>query len=217
MKKSYSFPLVLLLGLSPTLPGMAQSLQTTQTNTAPSESSQPAFPDNLFSAGKWDFSLFSGPMFSPIGHPDSRPTVDYELTAVELGYMLSDVNHAPGPLRGNWELVPSAIGAAIFRGKGNYIAGGTLWLRYNFVQPNWRVVPYLQGGAGITFTDTDNYLLGERFNFNLNAALGMRWLVASHCAINLEYLYQHISNADLSSHNIGINAQGPLLGVSYFF
>jgi hypothetical protein len=35
--------------------------------------------------------------------------------------------------------------------------------------------------------------------------------------LNLECRYQHISNANTGKHNLGINAIGPLLGVSYFF
>ncbi len=105
----------------------------------------------------------------------------------------------------------------MFDGEGSYIAGGTLWLRYNFVQPNWRVVPYLQGGVGAEGTDMNQDLIGQKFNFNLNIAAGARWFVARDISINAECLYQHISNAKLSSTDIGINAVGPVLSISYFF
>jgi hypothetical protein len=35
--------------------------------------------------------------------------------------------------------------------------------------------------------------------------------------LNVECRYQHISNANLSRHNIGINADGPMIGLSHFF
>jgi hypothetical protein len=36
-------------------------------------------------------------------------------------------------------------------------------------------------------------------------------------SVNLEYRYQHISNANLAHRNLGVNAHGPMLAVSFFF
>ena len=44
-----------------------------------------------------------------------------------------------------------------------------------------------------------------------------RYVLARHWSLDLEYRYQHISNANLAGHNLGINAHGPVLGISYFF
>jgi len=44
-----------------------------------------------------------------------------------------------------------------------------------------------------------------------NSLLGRNW------ALNLEYRYQHISNANIGPKNLGINASGPFLGASCFF
>ena len=130
--------------------------------------------------------------------------------------MLTDAD-AGGWLRGNWEISLEAMGGEVFSGKGSYIVGGTLWFRYNFVQPNWRVVPYLQAGGGAEALDMDRNLIGETFNFNLDVAAGMRCFVARNWALDLECRYQHLSNAKISNHDIGINAVGPMIGVSYFF
>lgn len=155
-------------------------------------------------------------MFSPIGADHLRGTENYTLSGLQFGWMLTE----PGEdrwWRGNWELSLEAMGGAVYDGKGSFIAGGTLWVRYNFVQSGWRVVPYLALGAGAEGTDMDRELIGQTFNFNLEIAPGVRWMVAPNWSVDLELRYQHISNAKLSKHDIGINAVGPMVGVSYFF
>lgn len=147
-----------------------------------------------------------------------RPIVNYIMGFAEAGYFLYDTA-GKGFLRGNLEVLPEAFGSGIFTSTttGHYIAGGSLYLRYNFIQPGWRVVPYLQGGAGLTSMDIDHQYDGMNFNFNLGAVTGVRFLVTHSCSVNLEALFQHISNADLGVHNIGLNSVGPRLSVSWLF
>lgn len=57
----------------------------------------------------------------------------------------------------------------------------------------------------------------QTFQFNLDIGIGTRYFLAEHWSINLGCRYQHVSNANTGTHNLGINAIGPLLGVSYFF
>jgi lipid A 3-O-deacylase len=171
---------------------------------------------NYFQRGRHDVTLMSGAMFSPIGADKGRSTEYYTLSGLQFGWMLSDVRGG-GWLRGNWEVSLEAIGGAVYKGKGSYIAGGTLWGRYNFVPANWRVAPYLQAGAGAEATDMDQRLIGQTFNFNLDIAAGMRWFVTQNWALDLECRYQHISNGTIAKHDIGINAVGPMLGVTYLF
>jgi len=172
-------------------------------------------PD-FFRAGRYEVALMSGLMFSPIGADRNRATEDYTLTVLQLGRMLSDVSGS-GWLRGNWELALEAFGGAVVKGTGSYVAGGTLWGRYNFVQADWRVVPYFQLGAGAGGTDMDRRLVGETFNFNLDAAAGMRWFISQNWALNVECRYQHTSNATIAKHDLGVNAIGPSVGISFFF
>lgn len=87
-----------------------------------------------FQHDKYELTLASGVMFSPIGADHDRSTVNYTLSALQFGWMLSDVK-GPGILRGNWELAGEAMGGTVFKGEGSYMVGGTLWFRYNFVQP----------------------------------------------------------------------------------
>lgn len=171
---------------------------------------------DFFGHDKYELSLMSGAMFSPIGADRGRHTVDYSLSGLQLGWMLSEPGR-PGWLRGNWEVALEAMGGAVFEGRGSYMAGGTIWARYNFIQPGWRVVPYLQAGAGAEATDFDQRLIGETFNFNLDIGAGARCMIRRNWALQFECRYQHISNAKLSKHDVGINAVGPMIGLSYFF
>jgi len=173
--------------------------------------------DQLFTGGRFEAALNSGAMFSFSGPSQNRSPINYTFTGVQLGYMLWDVR-GDGWLRGNVELAGEGFGNAIFEGDGSYISGGTLWVRYNLVpQHSHGLVPYAQAGGGFVSTDINHGIVGQPFNFNLGLALGARYFVGHNWALSLEYRYQHISNADLNKHNLGINAHGPILGVSYFF
>ena len=90
-------------------------------------------------------------------------------------------------------------------------------LRYNIVPRGWRLTPFLEGGGGTVLTDIGHQYDGQNFNFNLEASGGARYFIKQNLSINAEYRYQHISNADTGRRNIGINATGPVIGVSWFF
>ncbi|HTL55035.1 MAG TPA: acyloxyacyl hydrolase [Candidatus Limnocylindrales bacterium] len=177
---------------------------------------KPAEGQDSFAFGRYEGTLTSGVMFSPFIATHERPTINYTITEAQFGCMLGG-GGKQGWYRGSFEFVTEGFGSAIFQGSGNYIAGVTFWARYNFVQPDWRIVPYIQAGAGVTVTDIDREVVGQAFNFNLDVGLGARYLFSPRWAMLLEYRYQHISNANSAAHNLGINAQGAILGVSYLF
>jgi hypothetical protein len=150
---------------------------------------------------------------------EGRPIVNYAMGYANVGYFFYDVAGS-GVIRGNLEFLPEVFGAGIYESPsagGDYIAGGTLYLRYNFIQKGWRVIPYLQGGAGLTSMNVDHGYDGMNFNFNLDLGAGARFLVSRNWSINAEALFQHISNADLGEHNIGLNSLGPRFSVSWLF
>src|SRR5579859_7955485 len=171
---------------------------------------------DFFAARQYEMYFGSGVLFSPFVATYQRPTINYTVTSLQLGYMLTDVR-GHGFFRGNIEIVGDLFGDAIFKGPGDYITGITLWGRYNFVQPGWRFVPFFQAGLGLTATDLDHRIVGQDFNFNLDLSAGTRYLLSPRWAVDLEYRFQHISNANTGPHNLGINAHGPVLGISYLF
>src|SRR6266853_4294075 len=121
--------------------------------------------EGLFEHSRYEATLTSGVLFSPFLATGGRPTINYTITEVQFGYMLSDVK-GHGWLRGNFELVGEGFGSAIFEGSGSFIAGITVWMRYNFAPPGWRLVPFAQAGMGLTSTDIDHKYVGQPFNFN---------------------------------------------------
>jgi lipid A 3-O-deacylase len=171
---------------------------------------------DMFERGRYELAVGGGVLFSPYIVSRNRPTFHYTFSHVQIGRMLTSVNDAGG-FSGNVQAAADMFGSAIFKGPGSYMAGGTAWLRYNFVQPEWRVVPYAQAGAGITLTDIDRRIVGQTFNFNLDLGFGARYFIAPRWSVNLEYRFQHISNANLGRHNLGINSHGPVLSASRFF
>jgi len=181
---------------------------------------EPAMPqasvESSFDRGALEGTLNDGILFSPFLATQGRPTLNYELTELQLGYMLTPVRGACF-WRGNVELVGSVFDGFIVEGRGTYVAGATVWLRYNFVPVDSRLVPFVQAGAGVCGTDLDRRLEGEDFNFNLNLGAGARYFITPKWSVNVEYRYQHISNANLSSRNVGVNADGPMVSVSHYF
>jgi hypothetical protein len=169
-----------------------------------------------FEKGKHEASVGAGVFFSPFGASKSRPTENYAGPLVQIGYMLNRPDHG-AEWRGNFEVLGELSGAGDFEGSGNYVASTTFWLRYNVVPPKWDLVPYLQIGGGVSLTDIDHKIFGQAFNFNLDAAVGFRYFVKPDCSLNAEYRFQHISNANMAEHNLGINAQAPVVSVSWYF
>lgn len=172
--------------------------------------------DSLFQKGSHEAGVSTAVLYSPILPDRGRSIINYTLTGAHFGWMLTDVNQSSW-LPGNVELLGEAVGGTPFTGVGTYLVGGTGWVRYNFVEPNWRLVPFVQGGVGAELTDFDQRLIGEHFNFNLNLGSGMHCFVTRNVAIDVGCRFQHLSNARLSHTDIGVNAFGPEFGVSYFF
>ena len=172
--------------------------------------------DQVFSPGLHEFSAGTGIMWSPIGSTIARPTVNYVVGYMQVGYMLNEL-WMSGFWRNNYEIVLEGFGAGIYQNTGTYIAGTTLWLRHNLVPEGWRVTPFAEIGLGFVSMDIDHRYDGHNFNFNLDAAGGFRYFIKPKLSLNAEFKYQHISNANTGSHNVGINAIGPLLSVSWLF
>src|SRR5438105_4203529 len=88
--------------------------------------------DSLFESGRFEANANSGALFSPFIAIRGRPIINYTLSEIGVGYMLSEPRE-PAWWRGNFELAGDGFGSAILHGSGEYIAGATLWLRYNFI------------------------------------------------------------------------------------
>lgn len=169
-----------------------------------------------FDKGTFELQVLAGGFFSF----EHQPELDYAIGTIRGGWMLSTPS-GDGFCRGNVEFLIEAFGGGIFEGPGDALAGATLLLRYNFVQPDASVVPYIQIGGGGVYSDAHEdeaqRLIGSAVSFNLQAGVGLRFFVSEQCAIVVEGGYRHISNADLADRNVGVNSIGGNIGVSYFY
>ena len=171
--------------------------------------------------GRISLQLVSGALFSLTGLPEGSPVLNYAQTNLRLGWMLTN----PGPqrdfLRGNWEGLFEITNSIIFKGFGNYIGGVTGLLRYNFVQPDWPVVPYIQGGVGIVYNDVykdkTQQAIGQAIEFSPQLSLGVHYLLTRNWSVDGEGMFHHMSNAGMSKRNRSINALGGFLGFTYSF
>ena len=174
-----------------------------------------------FARHRWDFENVGGAFFLFDRGGNPRPAIDYALVSTRLGVMLSDPG-GPGVLRGNVEFLGEVFAGPIFYGPGNVAAGVTVFLRYNFIQPNARLVPYFQAGGGGVYSDiehgaTSGDAVSLSVNFNLQATGGVRFNVNPRWSILAEATYRHISNASLSTPNYGIDQLGGALGVAFSY
>lgn len=150
-----------------------------------------------------------------------RPDFGFGLGSLRYGWMLTDPA-GTGCLRGNWEFMVGLFGGPVFEGPGSYHVGADLVLRYNFVQPDATVVPFLQISAGGDYSDVarddkvQDYL-GTDWNFALGSSLGVRWMLSDRCALTTAFEYRHFSNAGSSDRNRGYNGLGGLIAFSWLY
>jgi len=172
-----------------------------------------------FDQGKLELQSASGAYLS-VGH-SNQPNINYTSTAYRLGIMLYTPS-GDGILRGNCELMLQLGYGSIFNGPGNYVASGAAILRYNFVQPEAKWVPYVQIGAGMAYNDIykddrEQSLVGQAWLINLEATVGVRYFFNDRWSANLEGGYRHQSNVDENRRNIGLNSLGGGVGLGYHF
>src|SRR5262245_48688316 len=76
--------------------------------------------DDYFQRGRWEAAFSSGVLFSPPLPDHNRPDLNYSLSEMQLGWMLTDVKEW-GCFRGNLEITGKTFGGAIFEGRGSYL------------------------------------------------------------------------------------------------
>ncbi len=181
----------------------------------------------LFVEDRVTLEFMAGAMFSPCGVGPTVPVYNYQQDNIRLGWMLDSPNSwgpcadIDSPLRGNFEAIFEVTGSYVWYSFGSYMVGATALVRYNFVQPDWIVVPYFQCGSGIIYTDArdaaNQNAIGANMEFTPQCAGGIKVLIADNFTFNMECAFQHISNAGTSARNLGVNAVGGFAGFTYYF
>jgi hypothetical protein len=127
-----------------------------------------------------------------------------------------------GGLRVRGQVLATFAGEAIVHGPESYFLAGALRLRLIFPLGDSRWSFYADTGAGIGGVDSNDspYGQGQDLTFCLITSGGMRYAVSERWSMWAGLLWQHLSNADMSEprrRNTGLDALGPVLGVSFGF
>jgi len=168
-----------------------------------------------FNPHRFELALETGYLFGAI-----NPPTDYQIGAVFLTGRVRCGVIRSGWLRGYNQFYVSGMAEPIFKGIENHYFGFNLGMRYNFVQPGSRVVPYFSGGVGAGGIDSHPEVpggQGQDFTFNILSAAGISFIVNDHWKIDVGALYQHLSNGGQTDPNPSLNLFGPQLGVNYSF
>jgi opacity protein-like surface antigen len=209
--------LAALLGLACS-PAFVQAVEKEVGDDLP----QLAMSDLLYRKGRISFQFMAGVLSAHryLLHTH-RQEFTYVQTNLRLGWMLNTPSDDEWILRGNFEALFEATYSKITEGFGNYMYGVTALIRYNFVRPDAKLVPYFQAGVGIVHTDAHRdmtqKLIGQSIEFTPQGSIGLRCLLAENWSFDAEFLYHHISNAGLTDRNIGVNSFGGGVGFTYLF
>jgi hypothetical protein len=108
------------------------------------------------------------------------------------------------------ELVAAATYERYLTPVGDFAGLLPLGARYTLLSGDW--LPYAGLGVGFGWTDLEIEEISRRFNFRIEAAVGLRARVDGRSAWTLEVRYQHTSNAGTSFPNYGLNSIAFLAG-----
>jgi len=171
---------------------------------------------SVLEAPRFEVALESAYLLGVFGNPNSYEIGAEFLTArVRWGMVQND-----SWLRGYNQFYVSAVAEPIFRGPENHYFGFNFGLRYNFVRPGSRFVPYFSGGLGLGWIDSHPNIpgaQGQDFTFNILTAAGISYKMTEHWKLNAGILYQHLSNGGQTDPNPSLNLLGPQVGLNYSF
>jgi hypothetical protein len=125
--------------------------------------------------------------------------------------------HGPGFLRGRFEYAVDAVPVFVVFQPTNTAFGAAVnpfGLVWDF-DTRGRVVPYIELGGGVLFTNTQVPVGTSRINFTTAGAVGLHFLTR-RAAWTADLRFMHISNAGLTNANPGINTLQLRLGIGWF-
>lgn len=175
---------------------------------------------NPFLAGALSVQFLSGYSVGLGGKAD-EPSLDYTPQSLRIGTMLTAPEDCcPAWYQGNVELLLDLNYGRMVKDWGEYVAGTAGLLRYNFVQPHCLVVPYVQAGAGVAFTDVSKApqnLIRDEVNGLFRADIGARLMFTEALSLDLEVGVSHLGAFGRSDRGDGANNVSFGLGLTYSF
>ena len=167
-------------------------------------------------AGTWDVTLAAAYSVShQVGPATGLESVETLQFLPHLGYVMTD-ERGSGWLRGSFEVLAEPAILSLDAGQSPAVAGLSALGRWVFATGP-PVRPYLEAGLGVLGGEIDRRRSTCDVNFLLQAGAGAMLFVSDRTALTAAYRYQHVSNGDQCSKNIGINSSAVVVGISYFF
>ena len=183
----------------------------------------------MYRSGEGEFSFESAYTFRVISNPFHsiyalhripKNPIDYNFATqlVAARYRLSNAK-GPGWLRGSWESSATVVGTSIVQGPESYFLGLALGLRYDFIQNNARLVPFVEMRSGPGTTDSSGRVNGQQQDliFTYLFSAGARYQINPGWSISASAIDQHLSNANLAPRSYGVDSVGVSLGVFSHF
>jgi len=219
-------------------PCLAQTPNREPADTRIAVSDQPDFNREIYYKNKLEFAFDTGWLWynTPlvldpiIGQKFAREPGVADYTLVPLNFSLRAQLYdicGPSILRGNTDFSFTGSYTVIEQGPESYYASAMAGVRYNFIQPNWRMVPYLELRGGMGFTDAQQPYeaahhqpeagQGQDFTFTFTMGAGVRYNFSPTYSLSAGIAFMHISNLYLSEpkyYNHGVNVVGPTIGLN---
>ena len=122
-------------------------------------------------------------------------------------------------LRGNWEASFGVFDTTIIHGPEDYIVGGLIGMRYNFVPKDSRLSPYIEMRFALSATNASKIFQGQQQNLTFGYLLGagMRYRISDRWSASIGALTQHESDFFMTDPNFGFNALGVSLDIKRRF
>lgn len=173
-------------------------------------------PSKPLDGQPWDYGFWAGGGVSVPGGTKDTQAIN---AGVRLGKVLTD-DLGGSFVRGNFEwsadLIPLYYLWQPAPAKNAYGEGfNPVNLKWNFTKSP-RIVPFLELGGGVLFTNHKVPVNTSRVNFLTHGTLGFQFFNNDRRALTANVLYQHISNAGLTVPNPGINTIQFQVGVNWF-
>ena len=216
-KSKAQLVLVALAGLAlfPYLPKAMAGSATISESPSKAVVTGPTQSEDFITGGQWDVIVADG-FYSMAAWPRIRhPLYSFNETDLQLGYMFPVWGNYF--YRGNFEGLAHLFLWESTREHSGILGGGALDVHYNFIQPGWRLVPYIGASLGISGNDLyvqqSQNIIGGPFEFTLQGKVGARYFMNKNWGFLIEGGYQHVSNDDIYRRNVGVNQTGGRFGI----
>jgi hypothetical protein len=163
-----------------------------------------------------ELEVWTGAGGDPIGTPGVTLGNSVWYVGLRYGWILTDA-HGPGFLRGRFEYAVDALPVVIVFQPGGpaYGFGIDPWImKWNF-ETHRRISPYIEIGGGGLITTRQIPVGASRLNFTPTGAIGVN-LMRGKYHWSIDFRYFHISDAQITEFNPGLDTFGIRVGWGIF-